>query len=103
KCANIQMEPMRFSTGRDALDATIKRAFSMKKEKPVESARRPACGNVDKASALTTVPQENKNRRSGLLMCYQIRPSSLAIDSRAKTWGWASLKFAGRSYVIPTA
>ena len=69
KCANIQMEPMRFSTGRDALDATIKRAFSMKKEKPLESARRPACGNVDKASALTTVPQENKNRRSGLLMC----------------------------------
>ena len=57
------------------LDATIKRAFSMKKEKPLESARRPACGNVDKASALTTVPQENKNRRSGLLMCYQNRPS----------------------------
>jgi len=73
KVRQYQMEPMRFSTGRDALDATIKRAFSMKKEKPLESARRPACGNVDKASALTTVPQENKNRRSGLLMCYQIR------------------------------
>jgi len=25
---------------------------------------------VDKASALTTVPQENKNRRSGHFMCY---------------------------------
>jgi len=46
--------------GRDALDATIKRAFSMKKEKPLESARRPACGNVDKASALTTVHRRTK-------------------------------------------
>ena len=52
-----------------------KGVLNVKKEKPLESARRPACGNVDKASALTTVPQENKNRRSGLLMCYQIRPS----------------------------
>jgi len=52
------------STGRDALDATIKRAFSMKKEKPLESARRPACGNVDKASALTTVPQETKTEEA---------------------------------------
>jgi len=30
---------------------------------------------VDKASALTTVPQENKNRRSGHFMCYQNRTS----------------------------
>jgi len=36
----------------------------MKKEKPLESARRPACGNVDKASALTTVPQENKTEEA---------------------------------------
>jgi hypothetical protein len=58
------MEPMRFSTGRDALDATIKRAFSMKKEKPLEPARRPACGNVDKASALTTVHRRTKTEEA---------------------------------------
>jgi len=52
-----------------------KKGVLNEERKPLESARRPACGNVDKASALTTVPQENKNRRSGLLMCYQIRPS----------------------------
>jgi len=38
-----------------------------------KSARRRACGNVDKASALPTVPQENKSRRSGHMMCYQNR------------------------------
>ena len=51
------------------------RAFARRRKWSLESARRPACGNVDKANALTTVPQENKNRSSGLLMCYQNRPS----------------------------
>ena len=43
------------------------------KNKPLKSARRPGCGNVDKANALTTVPQQNKSRSSGHLMCYQNR------------------------------
>ena len=42
---------------------------------PPKSARRRACGNVDNAHALPTVPQENKSRRSGQLMCYQNRTS----------------------------
>jgi hypothetical protein len=28
-------------------------------------------GPVDKANALPTVPQQNRTRRSGQLMCYQ--------------------------------
>jgi transposase len=43
--------------------------------RPPKSARRPGCGNVDKASALPTVPQHNKNTSSGHLMCYQNRTS----------------------------
>ena len=39
----------------------------------LKSARRRACGNVDNAGALPTVPQENRTRRSGHLMCYQNR------------------------------
>src|SRR5208282_2548250 len=48
---------------------------SRKRKRSLESARRSACGNVDKANALPTVPQENKSRRSGHLMCYINRPT----------------------------
>jgi hypothetical protein len=50
---------------------------------PPKSARRRACGNVDNANALPKVPQENKRRRSGHVICYQNRTSSFAID---RTW-----------------
>jgi len=33
---------------------------------------------VDKANALPTVPQENKSRRSGHMMCYQNRPTLIS-------------------------
>ena len=37
----------------------------------IGSAPHRACGNVDTANALPAVPQENKSRRSGHLICYQ--------------------------------
>jgi hypothetical protein len=54
---------------------------------PPKSARRRACGNVDNANALPKVPQENKRRKSGHVICYQNRTSSFAIDTLN---GWGS-------------
>jgi len=69
KVRNIQMETMRFSNGRDAWTYD-KRAFSMKR-KPLESLA-PACG-MWTSKRLDHSPQRTK-QKSGLLMCYQIRP-----------------------------
>jgi hypothetical protein len=57
---------------RAASDATTKKDAS---KMPLKSAQRRACGNVDNANASPTVPQENKRRKSGHLMCYQNRTS----------------------------
>jgi transposase len=40
---------------------------------PLKSAQRRSCGNVDKPNGLPTVPQDNRNTRSGQMMCYQNR------------------------------
>jgi transposase len=60
-----------FSTGLDASAATTRTERSRTRKMPLKSARRRACGNVDNAPALPTVPQGNKSRRSGHMMCYQ--------------------------------
>ena len=54
---------------------TTGRERSGMRKTPLKSARRRARGNVDNAKALPTVPQENRTRRSGHLMCYQNRTS----------------------------
>ena len=65
-----------------ASDATMRTAGSRTSQSsaPLNSARRRACGNVDNAAALPTVPQENRTRSSGHLMCCQNRTTSFAID-----------------------
>ena len=65
-----------------ASDATMRKAGSRTSQSsaPLNSARRRACGNVDNAAALPTVPQENRTRSSGHMMCYQNRTTSFAID-----------------------
>ena len=75
RSANIPTELTPSFTARDASGATTKKETSPIRNSPPKSARRRACGNVDKANALPTVPQQNKCRRSGHLMCYQNRPS----------------------------
>jgi hypothetical protein len=60
-------------TDPDASAATTRRERSKMQKTPLKSARRRACGTVDNAAALPTVPQENKTRRSGHMMGYQNR------------------------------
>jgi len=66
----IRTEATPSSTVNDALAATTRKGRSRKqnnKQKgPPESARRPACGNVDKASALTTVHRRTKTEEADI-------------------------------------
>jgi hypothetical protein len=59
--------------GPGASVATTRTERSEMQKTPLKSARRRACRNVDKASASPTVPQKNRTRRSGHLMCCQNR------------------------------
>jgi hypothetical protein len=62
------------STDQDASAAATRKAGSRTmalSNAPPNSAPWRACGNVDNAAALSTVPQENRTRRSGQMMCYQ--------------------------------
>jgi hypothetical protein len=72
------------STDQDASAAATRKAGSRTmalSNAPPNSAPWRACGNVDNAAALSTVPQENRTRRSGQMMCYQKnRTTSFAID-----------------------
>jgi len=67
----------------------------MKKEKPLESARRPACGNVDKASALDHSPtgeQKQKKRTFDVLP----NPAKLISYRQAASGRAADRKGSGR-------
>jgi transposase len=67
--------PTPSSTDRGASAGTTRRERSGRRKSPLKSARRRACGNVDNANALPTVPQENRTRRSGHSMGCQNRTS----------------------------
>src|SRR5208337_3141 len=75
RSTSIPTDPMPSSTGRAASAGTTGRERSGMRKTPLKSARRRARGNGDNAKALPTVPQENRTRRSGHLMCYQNRTS----------------------------
>src|SRR5579863_10543027 len=76
------MEATPSSTANDASAATIRKEHSPKPEKPLESAQRPACGNVDNAKGVAHSPtgeQKQKQRTFDVLP----KPANLiAIDSR---------------------
>src|SRR5271157_3508659 len=52
-----------FSAARAASAATTRRERSRIRKTPLKSARRRACGNVDNANALPTVPQEEQKQK----------------------------------------
>src|ERR1700687_1046398 len=61
---------MRSSTASDASAATIRRERSSNPEKPLKSARRPTCGNVDNAKGVAHSPtgeQKQKKRTLDVL------------------------------------
>src|SRR5579863_1897516 len=64
------MEATPSSTANDASAATIRKEHSPKPEKPLESAQRPACGNVDNAKGVAHSPtgeQKQKQRTFDVL------------------------------------
>jgi len=73
---------MRFSTAA-MLGRYDKKAFSMKKEKPLESlGGRP----VEMWTRQRCTVHREQNRRSGLLMCYQIRQLIAITGAQHETW-----------------
>src|SRR5208283_3268325 len=81
------MEPMRFSTGRDALDATIKRAFSIR-----SAAGLWKCGQGKRLDHSPTGEQKQKKRTFDVLpnpaKLISYRQSTLARRQKSRSrWG----------------
>jgi len=93
--------------GRDALDATIKRAFSMKKKSRLNPLAA-GCGNVDKASALTQSTGEQKQKKrtfdvlpnpAKLISYRQLEDFAVSIDDVERDWDLTCDRSARRSAV----
>src|SRR5208283_2373719 len=69
------MEPMRFSTGRDALDATIKRAFSIR-----SAAGLWKCGQGKRLDHSPTGEQKQKKRT------FDVLPNPAKLISYRQLW-----------------